>query len=126
MIMKRWIIAIVALIFIGYGVKTYIYKPHKNIAEQKEDLIISGVTLLDEYAGDQKMGDEKYLDKIILVYGTVTNVSGQLLTIDGSIIAQFESSISESGKAIKFKGRCLGYDELLGEIRFDQCIIIKE
>lgn len=124
--MKRWIIAIIALIFIGYGVKTYIYKPHKNVAELKEDITISGVTLLNDYATDQRMGDEKYLDKIIVVTGAVTNVSQQLITIDNSIIAQFDAEVNNVDKRIKFKGRCLGYDELLEEIRFDQCVIIKE
>lgn len=124
--MKRWIIAIIALIFIGYGVKTYIYKPHKNVAELKEDITISGVALLNDYATYQRMGDEKYLDKIIVVTGAVTNVSQQLITIDNSIIAQFDAEVNNVDKRIKFKGRCLGYDELLEEIRFDQCVIIKE
>ena len=108
------LIAIVAVV-------AYVFKPHANVKEQSPDLVVEATLLIQEFETNQEVASTKYLNKIVAVSGEVTAVSDELVTVNHKIIAEFESTPTQNEGQITFKGRCLGYDELLEEIRFDQC-----
>lgn len=65
----------------------------------------------------------KYLNKPITVFGEVTSINQNEIIIDSSIICSFtliDSSVKINEKLL-VKGRVIGYDELFGEIKLDQC-----
>ena len=61
------------------------------------------------------------------VSGKVTAVSDSIVTIDNTIICNFnipDASI-KSDQSVSIKGRLVGFDDLMGELKLDQCSIYK-
>lgn len=115
---------IAILIFVAYKI---IYKSHRNIEQEKASFTIVNSNILQEFNTDVKTANAKYADKTGIVYGKITEIDKQGITINDYVYAQFENINLFSGKlgdTIRVKGRCIGYDELLEIVRFDQCSII--
>ena len=57
--------------------------------------------------------------------GIVTAIGSKSVTISNKIYCQFETLNSDLkvNDSIAVKGRCIGFDDLLEEIKLDQCSI---
>ena len=124
--MKKWIflIALIILAIIGYN---YIYQDHRDISQETASFTLNAEDLGQEFAIDSEKSQEKYLNKTIQISGLTTSFSENTITIDDRIFCQFSSPIQqgvEKGQPIYVKGRFIGYDDLLEEIKLDQCTII--
>ena len=85
---------------------------------------ISAKNLLKEFESGR--GDEK-INQIIQISGTISSVKDSLYIIDNSVVCIPENKIENQIKLNKYvfvKGRCLGFDDLLGEIRMDHTILM--
>ena len=69
----------------------------------------------------------KYLDQTIVVSGLITSVNAENITISNKIYCQFETLNNDLkvNVSVAIKGRCIGFDDLLEEIKLDQCSIKK-
>lgn len=125
--MKKWgLILLVILIggIIGYN---YIYKDHRDIETEKPSFVLTSDSLIDEFSKNTTDSEQKYLNKTIEVSGKVTEINVEHLVLNGSIFCQFQGPIPNSinnDQPIRIKGRCIGYDDLLEEIKLDQSTII--
>ncbi len=123
----KWILAILLLIIISSVVYNYIYKSHRNIETEIASFVITASDLVNEFTADIEKATEKYLDKTIEISGIVTSVDKTSLEIENNISCYFNNEINY-GHLLKttttIKGRCIGFDELLEEIKMDQCTII--
>ena len=119
------LLAIIAAITIGYN---YIYKEARNISKETPEFIISSSTLKDELISNQDLVVKKYLDKTIQVSGEISHVDKNFVILDGYITTQITSIKAplNIGEKIVIKGRFIGYDELLEELKLDQCTIINK
>ena len=81
-----------------------------------------------EFREDTNASTEKYLDQTINVTGRITSIDNTSLEIDNSISCYFETAMKNNDHLLNtmmtVKGRCLGYDDLLEEIKMDQCVLI--
>ena len=70
---------------------------------------------------------KKYLEKPVAVSGIITSVNGKEVILDNSVNCTFltASNSLKKDKKITIKGRVVGYDDLLGEVRLDQCNLCK-
>ncbi len=123
--MKKWI-AIVILIIIALIVYNYIYQDHRDIGNEEAEFVFKASNFSAEFSINPKASESKYLNKTIEVDGTVTDSDKNSITLNNNIFCQFNTSLDniERDKNIKIKGRVIGYDDLLNEIKLDQCIII--
>lgn len=101
----------------------YVYKGHRNIQEEKAFIAIQSKELANEFSQNPEAASQKYLNQTIIVIGLVTEFSDSTLTLDGGIFCSFDQAIAIKvrDKNLVVKGRCIGYDELFGEIKLDQC-----
>ena len=108
----------------------YLYsnKPHRNIKSEIESFNISAQDLTQEFSSSQNIALDKFLNKTIVVYGKPSQVLSKSLILEGNIFCTFDLSELDLkiNETIYVKGRCIGYDDLLGEIQLDQCSIINE
>ena len=70
---------------------------------------------------------EEWQDKIVVVSGEVTNIDEKGIMLSSKIYCQLKQvtdlqKINPSNN-ISLKGRIIGYDDLLEELKLDQCII---
>jgi hypothetical protein len=120
---------VVAIIGIGsyFGYNYLIYGGERDIANESVDFEISSKEILTEFTTDIEASNSKYLEKVVAITGKVTSISGKEVTIDhaiiGSLLTPNENIITNETTTIK--GRVVGYDDLLAELKLDKSLIIK-
>lgn len=122
--MKKISLIVVVLLVIGFLGYKYVYHSHKDIESTTSDFSISVSQLISEYTTNEAEANKKYLDKVISIKGKVSQVdqATKLLVIDEKATLIFnEFKNVQVGESVTVKGRFLGYDELLEEIKLDQC-----
>jgi hypothetical protein len=111
------------------GVLAYFYtqKPHRDIGAEKVEFRLSSDTLLDQFISDEDAASSKFLDKTIVIFGSVTETNKNFLTLDDKIYCKFDVVIPKknTNSSIAIKGRCIGFDSLLQQIKLDQCLILE-
>lgn len=129
--MAKYKIVIALLIFLvaSIGGYLYVYQGHRDISNEKESFSVNVDTLYTEFMSDEFQANEKYLDKTISVSGRITKIDykNKSIVINEKLFALFDNDLPASIKPqleVEVKGRLLGYDSLLEEIKLDQCVIV--
>ncbi|NUY82009.1 hypothetical protein HUK80_13980 [Flavobacterium sp. MAH-1] len=116
-------IIVLAVLFAGYR---YLYRGHRDIAKEDADFALTTSQLLSEFSANDSLANAKYADKTITVSGKVTDVEAEAGTImiDEKLSVGFQDAASakqlKTGQQVKLKGRFVGYDDLLEELKMDQ------
>ena len=107
-------------------------KPHKTYTDEISAYSLSAGELFADYNNNYKKSNDKYLGSVLSISGVVTKCTENLIILDNRIVCSFnekDSSLASSdialGENLIIKGHCIGYDDLLEEVRVDHCIIIK-
>lgn len=126
--MKKWILLAV-LAVISILTYNYIYQNHRDINKEKAEYNLTSVEILKKFSTDPDNSEKKYLDKTIEVIGKITDQTENTITLDHIVFCQFNTNINiqlKDNYQIKIKGRFIGYDDLLEQIKLDQCNIINK
>jgi hypothetical protein len=108
------------LIYVFYG-------GSRNIASEETKFVKTSKVITAEFTADVAKATLKYSDKTIAVSGKVTAVSDSIVTIDNTIICNFNlpDATIKTDQLVSIKGRLVGFDDLMGELKLDQCSINK-
>lgn len=108
-----------------YGYYGFLYKGARDISSEDSAFALHAQGLAGEYAANAPKADAQYLNKAIEIKGKVTEVRDSLIILDGKIVCGFDVKPADAAidKNITVKGRCIGFDELFGEVKLDQCTI---
>lgn len=127
--MKRnWIALIIVLIIttvIGYN---YVYQDHRDIESEQTEFTMSSVEINQLFSKNSVAAEQKFLNKTIEVFGLITDINSNDITIEDKIFCQFSNNLETSlnkNEKVKIKGRVIGYDDLLEQVKLDQCSINK-
>lgn len=70
---------------------------------------------------------EAWQDKVVIITGTITSFDEKGFKISSTIYCQMKEPSSlnalSNDQEVSLKGRVIGYDDLLEELKLDQCII---
>ena len=127
--MKKLLIGGIFLtIAISFGVYRYIYQDHRDIATEKADFTLTVPKMYDEFLSDEEKANAQYLNKTIAIEGKITAVdpSDNSIVVDEKLWGILLDSTKvplNIGSEIHLKGRFLGYDDLLEQLKFDQVTI---
>ncbi|UUF14707.1 MULTISPECIES: OB-fold putative lipoprotein [Flavobacterium] len=126
---KRKITILIVLLLVSFGpyyiYQNIIYKDARDINNEKSILTISAKKLENHYAKNALQADSKYLNKTIEIEGTATEVTDSSMVIDGKVFCKMNEIVKTNftNKPINIKGRCIGFDDLFGVVKLDQCSI---
>jgi uncharacterized protein YdeI (BOF family) len=117
-------VGIIALVLISaYAVKSVIYKPHTLIEQQES--VYKGNAL--EFLESIKVDASQWQDKIVELSGNITSKDDQGIMLNGTIYCQMNviEDLTELNikQEVSIKGRIIGYDDLLEELKLDKTII---
>lgn len=109
--------------FLGYN---YLYQDHRDIASETSVYKLTSKEIINEFALNPSASEAKYLNQTIEVSGIITEVNQKNIIIDQKIFCLLSKNTQTTLKTntIKIKGRFIGFDDLLEQIKLDQCIII--
>jgi hypothetical protein len=152
--MKTWkIIATVVVVggiaaaIVGY---TMYNKPHRNFEKLDAEFQLTADELYSAFAADEAAALEKFVGKEgkpIEITGTIEEIStandqtqlmlaaedAMMAGINAQLAAEYATdeeyikaaSDLQTGTAIDLKCRCVGYDDMFGEVKLDNCYILK-
>ena len=71
---------------------------------------------------------DRWHNKVIQIKGTITAIQEEGILLNQDIYCQFDDKLINvvENEVITLKGRVIGFDELLEEIKLNQCIIIQK
>lgn len=125
---KTGLVLLLILILSLFGVYKYMLNAAKrNIETEKVAFSITTKAFSDAFANEETIANTKYLNKTIEVKGIVTDINDKQLIVDGIVICDMlENQNPEiKNKVTTIKGRFVGYDNLMGEFKLDQCTLTK-
>lgn len=127
---QKWIAIFILVIgVIAIVAYNYIYQDHRDISSEKPAYSISAEELTQQFETNEGNATALYLNNTIQIEGTLTSINGQSLVVDNVVFLALNAgeTIPNQNKInmqIRLKGRCIGYDNLLGEVKLDQAILI--
>ncbi|WP_290699889.1 hypothetical protein [Lacinutrix sp.] len=125
---KKLQLIFVAIIIASFFAYNYIYQDHRNISNESAVFTTDSKSLSDEFKNNIQDSETKYLNKTIVIKGEVSEINTTDLTLNDLIFCSFSQSMStgllQLNKQITIKGRCIGYDDLLEQVKLDQCTLI--
>jgi len=118
-----------ALAAMGLLIALYMWnKPHRNVSETRALYQVTAADLSHTYMQSAEAANQRYLDEVIAVSGTVTQINDASVTLDETVYAAWDSTFISSeiikGQALKIKGRVVGYDDLFGQVKLDFCRVV--
>ena len=128
---RKWIypllILLVAGFIIGYN---YIYQDHRNIKSEKAAFTLSADFLIQDFKSNEETATSKYLNQTIEVRGKLTAIEDASIVLDQVVFFALSENetppkSSQLQSEIRVKGRCIGFDSLLEEVKLDQASIIE-
>ena len=123
---KILIIALLAITIIAYFGYNYIYQDHRNISKEDADYTINASEFITEFVSDSEIAQTKYLNKTIVINGNITAQTNKSITLNNIIFCSLlEINKISKDSVVTMKGRFIGYDDLLEEIKLDQCSLTK-
>ena len=123
--MRKWIalLIIVIVTFLGYH---YIYQDHRDIESETAAFTFTAEDITNEFEINPSDAESKYLNKTIIISGIITELNSNQITVNDKVFCQLNkaTNILKTNQEVTLKGRFIGYDNLLEEIKLDQCYII--
>jgi len=137
--LKIFLIILLAGLVASISVVYYAFnKPHRNIYSESPAYSIEAKALYAGFNKNEKLANQKYVDKVIQISGNITElfiddnqvsiVLNDVISceLDSSIFEKNESAINsfKKGGQITLKGKCDGYDRIMGVV-LTRCFIIE-
>ena len=115
------ILAIIIIAIAGYNY--VLHGGERNLSNEDAAFSVTSKKILIEFTTDAESCNKKYLDKAIVILGTITSIRDKELILDNSIICNLKNTDAtlKVNQIVSIKGRVVGYDDLLAEIKLDQC-----
>jgi hypothetical protein len=121
------ILLFVAILIIGFLSYNYVMTGGaRDLENETSEFTVSASEVFSEFSANSQMATTKYLNKAVEITGKVTNVTDNVITLDQKVSCQLQVSEQVAlNSQVKIKGRVTGYDDLLEELKLDQCLIVK-
>lgn len=103
------------------------YGGSRNLTTEKTNFIVTTASITSEFTANIETANKKYLEKAVVINGKITASNGNEVILDEIVVCNFKNQDSsiKKGQMATVKGRIVGYDDLIGELKLDQCFVIK-
>ncbi len=115
------LVLVIVIAILGYN---YLYQDHRDVASSDVSASFTSSELIDVFTDSDLTNDIEALDKVIEIKGRVTHIDESNVTLDSQIFVEMNSTVDlKENQLITIKGRCLGYDDLMEEVKIDQALL---
>lgn len=111
----------------GYFAYQYVYTTeHRDVAAEVATESQDAKALAALFVKEGTSANAKYLEKVVEVTGTITALEGKNYILDSVVncVMTVEANV-QKGQKVTIKGRVVGFDDFLGELKIDQCTLKK-
>ena len=121
------LLALVIIITLGFLAYNYVMTSGaRDLETEKSEFVVEGSKIIEEFTTNSEIATTKYLNKAVEISGKVTAIDKNVVTINETISCQLkkETAVTLNSNVV-VKGRVTGFDDLLEELKLDQCLIVK-
>ena len=122
---KLAIILLILIFIIGIFYFFTYQKKHIDWIHIQPQISLSVQELLQNFQNGE--GND-LINKVVQISGTITALDDSLYILDKAVVCKpavnIESNITEK-EFVTVKGRCVGYDDLLMEVRLDHVVVME-
>lgn len=107
----------------AFLILNYIYKDHRDISSEEAAFTVEASEMIKEFTTAPEESSNKYLDKTVLIKGTISEIEEDAFVLESVIYCYADSltlSTLQTADEVEAKGRFIGFDELLETIKIDQ------
>lgn len=128
---KNILILLTGIVVLGvFVVYKFLYHEHRDVSKEAVFFRLTAKKMQHEFTASDSLANTKYADKTIAISGKITAVdpASNTIVIDEKLSAVVKEKLPDGIKLqdnIKIKGRFVGYDDLLEELKMDQVTVIK-
>lgn len=113
---------------LGIGLLLLDYVKHggeRDLNDEKPLFEVTSKKIIEEFTTNIDSANLKYIDKAIAVSGIVTAVKNHEVIVDNTLICNLKNINNDIkvDQNIIMKGRVVGYDDLLSELKLDKCSV---
>ncbi len=122
-------ILLLAVLLVGFFVFNYVFHGGaRDLATEDAVFTVTSKDITAEFTANVPAATKKYSDKAIAISGIVTAITDSIVTIDNTILCNFKTpdTTIKNEQNVTIKGRLVGFDDLMGELKLDQCSINKK
>lgn len=126
---KKLSISLFILFFIGILGYNYVMRGGaRDVSSEETEFTTTAKSITNEFVAATEISNKKYLEKAVAVSGKITSISKLEVILDNSVICNLKESDTtmKQNKEVTIKGRIVGFDDLMGELKLDQCHIINK
>ena len=123
---KKYLLILIAMTLIllaaFFGHRT-LYPEPRNILEEKTAHTLTTQELFKHFS---KENGSQFVDQAIIISGVVTEIDKKTILLDHKVqlnFVDYPPSKMDIGNYLTAKGRCIGFDDLLGVVKIDQATI---
>ncbi|SNR14324.1 hypothetical protein [Tenacibaculum jejuense] len=122
---KKLLIALFLIALVGFGGYLYIFQKPEEVSEIKPSFIGTS----KDFISKNSAKITEWNTKIIEITGTISSVSNEGVILDHNVFCQFledqKLNTLNENQTITVKGMVIGYDDLLDELKLNQCTLKK-
>lgn len=119
---KKWLLIVLGTLLVFVAIYKYTYKPHKKI----EDLSVFYKGNIAELINKTANNPEVYLNKAVQIKGKLTFIDEEGFVLNDKVYCQLKKDTKQKvivNDTLVIKGVVIGYDDLLEELKLNNCII---
>ena len=125
---KKLLFALVLIVIAAIVGYNYIYQDHRDIQSEKPAFTLKATDFIKDFQDSEEAATEKYLNKTLEIEGILSSIDGNTVVIEDVIFFALSENetppnSNQLNKIIQLKARCIGYDNLLEEIKLDQATL---
>ena len=119
------VIVLSCAIFLGY--KYIAYGRARDIQSEKTEFRLTTNEIKNEFQTNPDESTKKYQNKTIELLGIISSKSDSIITLDESVFCKMNTlnTAIKVNQKVNIKGRLIGFDDLLGDVKLDECTVIK-
>lgn len=126
---KIVLVIFIAAVLAGYLGYNYIYQDHRDIQSEEAAYTVKATDLVKAFQYNEEDATKKYLNKTIAIEGNLSSIDGTSIVLENVVFFALSENATPPtsdvlNTTIKIKGRCIGYDNLLEEVKVDQAAIL--
>ena len=119
------IFVIVVVVLVGY--QFVLKSGSRDLQSEATFSALSSKEIIAQFTKNADVSSKKYTNKAIEISGVASDVSKNQIVLDGSIVCEcLEKPNTKIGEKMVIKGRFVGFDDLMNELKLDQCQSIKK
>ena len=126
---RKRILFFLLFIIAAILIYNYINKAHRDIAKEEAIVTLKSLEFYRSFQDDKDNFNTNYLDKVVGLEGIITELENKGLVLDNKNYITFKESLSKNlriNKKITIKGRYVGYDDLLEQLKIDQATVLND